>query len=449
MMLKLINKISNLKIHFSTTQTIFGSFLLTILLGALLLSLPIASNANESTDLLSCLFTATSSMCVTGLIVVDTATHWSFFGQLVIIILIQIGGLGVILMASIISLFLGQKINFIQRATLQEALSVQRVGGIIKLTKFILKGVLIFELGGAVLLFISFIKDFDILTAVWYSIFHSISAFCNAGFDLMGVKTPFSSLTYYQSNVLVNVVIMLLIVIGGLGFTVWNNIYRDKTNFRKWTLQTKLVVITTIILIVLPAIYFYYFEFNNVNGTSRVLQSLFQSVTTRTAGFNTADFSKMTDVGEALSIILMLIGGSPGSTAGGMKTTTFIVLIVSTIAIFKKENEAHIFNRRVEIQVVKNAITIFMMYLYLFVICGFIICKIENTTLMETFFEVASAIGTVGLSHGITAGLTNISKVILMFLMFFGRVGGLTFIYSIMPTLDKKSGYIKEDVTVG
>ena len=208
MILKFINKISNLKIHFSTTQTIFGSFLLTILLGTLLLSLPIASNANKSTDILTCLFTATSSMCVTGLVVVDTATHWSFFGQFVIIILIQIGGLGVILMASIIALFLGQKINFIQRVTLQEALSVQRVGGIIKLTKFILKGVLIFELGGALLLFISFIKEFDILTAIWYSIFHSISAFCNAGFDLMGIKGQFSSLTYYHSNVLVNIVLL-------------------------------------------------------------------------------------------------------------------------------------------------------------------------------------------------------------------------------------------------
>ena len=428
---------------------IFGSFLFVMLLGAGLLSLPVANNAHKSTDFLTCLFTSTSALCVTGLVVVDTATHWSFFGQLVILILIQIGGLGVIFIASIISLILGQKFSIIQRTTLQEALSYQRVGGVIRLMKFIITAVIIFELSGAVLLFFTFIKEFDIVTSIWYSIFHSISAFCNAGFDLMGIRGKFSSLTYYNSDVMINLVIMFLIVIGGLGFTVWDNIHKMKFNFKKWTLQTKLVIITTILLILIPAIYFYFFEFNNITGLTRVLLSVFQSVTTRTAGFNTADFSQMTDVGKAISIILMLIGGSPGSTAGGMKTTTFVVLIISTIAIFKKENEAHVFNRRIEMQVVKNAITVFMMYLTLFIICSFVICIIEKLTLTEVFFEVASAIGTVGLSFSITSSLSSISRVILIVLMFFGRVGGLTFIYSIMPTINKKAGYIKEDITVG
>lgn len=441
--------LKNLKLKLNSTQTILGSFFLAILLGALLLSFPISSKSHQSTDFLTCLFTATSSMCVTGLIVVDTATHWSFFGQLIILILIQFGGLGIIVIASIIAIFLGQKINLIHRTTLQEALSVQKVGGIVKLTKFIINGVIIFESLGAILLFTHFIQEFDLPTAIWYSIFHSISAFCNAGFDLMGFRENFSSLTYYQSNVLINVTIMLLIIIGGIGFTVWNNILTQKTNFRKYSLQSKIVIITTLSLIILPAIYFYFFEYTDLNGNTRILTSLFQSVTTRTAGFNTSDFSKMSEVGQVVSIMLMLIGGSPGSTAGGMKTTTFAILVISTVAIFKKENEPHIFYRRIQIQIIKNAITIFMLYLHLFLIASFVICKIENSAFLKTCFEVSSAIGTVGLSQNFTGSLSNISKIILMALMFLGRVGGLTFIYGFMPTLNKKAGYITEDVAVG
>ena len=433
----------------SSTQTILLSFLITIFLGAFLLSLPIASTKHTSTDFLSCVFTATSSMCVTGLVVVDTATHWTFFGQLIILILIQLGGLGVIFVTSIIAILLGQRINLIQRTTLQEALSLRKVGGIIVLTKFIIKGVFLFESMGALVLFTHFIKEFDPLKAMWYSIFHSISAFCNAGFDLMGFRGVFSSLTFYKSNVLVNVTIMLLIVIGGLGFTVWDTICKMKFNFRKYTLQSKLVLITTLMLIIAPAIYFYFFEYNQLPGTTRVLSSLFQSVTTRTAGFNTQDFSKMSEVGQAISIMLMLIGGSPGSTAGGMKTTTIAILIISTFAIFRQENEAHIFDRRIEIQIVKNAITLFTLYLNLFLLFSFIICKIENSSLMQACFEVGSAIGTVGLSLSFTPNITSVSKIILIVLMFLGRIGGLTFIYAILPSLNKKAGYIAEDIVVG
>ena len=437
------------KFLLSSTQTIIGSFFIAIFLGAVLLSLPISSTTATPTDFLTCLFTSTSAMCVTGLIVVDTATHWSFFGELVIIILIQLGGLGIIVVASIIAIFLGQKINLIHRTTLQEALSVQEVGGIIRLTKFILKGVIIFESAGAFLLFLNFIQEYSLPQALWYSIFHSISAFCNAGFDLMGDKAKFSSLTHYQSNPLVNITIMLLIVIGGLGFVVWKNIVQNKFNFKKYSLQTKIVIFTTLFLIIFPAIYFYFFEYRNLQGSSRVLTSLFQSVTTRTAGFNTADYSKMSEVGQTISVILMLIGGSPGSTAGGMKTTTFALLIISTIAIFKKENEAHIFNRRIDIQNVKNAITIFMLYVTIFFIASFAISKIEDLPLLTTYFEISSAIGTVGLTQGVTPNLSNISRIIIIILMFLGRVGGLTFIYAIVPALNKKAGYISENVMVG
>ena len=433
----------------NSTHAILASFISTIFLGTLLLSLPIASNAGTATDLLTCVFTATSSMCVTGLVVVDTATHWSFFGQAVILCLIQIGGLGVIFVAAIITLLLGQKLNLVQRTTLQEALSLQKVGGIVKMATFILKGVLLFEVVGAIALFFSFIKEFNFFEALWYSIFHSISAFCNAGFDLMGFREKFSSLTFYQSNVLVNITIMLLIIIGGLGFTVWHNVYDKKLNFRKYSLQSKLVFITTFFLIIAPAICFYIFEYKGLNGQTRILSSLFQSVTTRTAGYNTTDFGEMTEVGKAISIILMLIGGSPGSTAGGMKTTTFAVLTISTIAMYKKENEANIFNRRISVQIVKNAITIFILYVNLFLLFSFIICKIENSTLTQAFFETASALGTVGLSLNFTTTLSSISKVLIIILMFLGRVGGLTFIYAIIPALNNNAGYIAEDIVVG
>lgn len=437
-----------IRFKLNSTQTIFGSFVMAILLGAVLLALPISSKAHEATDFLTCLFTSTSAMCVTGLVVVDTATHWSMFGQIVILVLIQFGGLGIIFVASLITILLGQKVNLIQRTTLQEALSVQKVGGIIKLTKFIIKGVVLFELLGASLLFIKFVNEFDIPTAIWYSVFHSISAFCNAGFDLMGFKEKFSSLVSYNSDLIINITIMLLIIIGGIGFTVWDNVCKKKANFRKYSLQSKIAIFTTLGLIFAPAAFFYFFEYNELSSISRVLSSLFQSVTTRTAGFNTMSYNDMSEVGKAISIILMLIGGSPGSTAGGMKTTTFAVLIISTIAMYRRENEAHIFNRRIEVQIVKNAITIFMLYLNLFLASGFVICKLESCTLMEALFETASAIGTVGLTLGITTKLSNISRVIIMALMLLGRVGGLTVIYSILPSLDKNSGYISEDIAV-
>ena len=422
---------------------------MTVLIGTVLLLLPISSNSGEPTDFLTSLFTSTSSLCVTGLVVVDTATHWSLFGQIVILVLIQIGGLGVVVVVTIVSLFLGQKISFSQRTVIQEALALQHVGGTIKLIKFILRFVLYYELIGAFLLFFHFINDFDFLTSIWYSIFHSISAFCNAGFDLMGVKGPFSSFTSYESSILLNVTIMLLIIYGGIGFAVWEDMIKMKFDFRKYKLQSKLVIVTTFLLIIIPATYFYFFEYHMNSGASRILPSLFQSVTTRTAGFNTTNFSDMSEVGKAISIILMIIGGSPGSTAGGMKTTTFAIVMISTMSVFKRYNEPHIFNRRIGIQIIKNAMTIFVMYINLFLLFGFIICKIDGLALTDTLFETASAIGTVGLSLGITTKLSTISRILIILLMFLGRVGGLTFIYSIIPTLNRESGYISENVAVG
>ncbi len=435
--------------NISTTHIILGGFASAILIGAILLMLPISSKSNTYTDFVTSIFTATSAMCVTGLVVVDTATHWSVFGQTIILILIQLGGMGIILVASAITILSGQKINLSHRATLQEALAVEKVGGIIKLTKFIITAFVIFEILGAVTLFLTFIQEFDIPHSIWYSVFHSISAFCNAGFDLMGFRGHYSSLTHYHSNIILNVTIMLLIVIGGIGFTVWEDVRNKKFKFSKYTLQTKIVFITTFILIIFPAIYFYFFEFNNLDEKSRILSSLFQSITTRTAGFNTANFSDMSEVGQLIGIILMFIGGSPCSTAGGIKTTTIAILFISCFAMYRRVNEPHIFCRRIRIQVIKNAITIFMSYFALFIIVAAIICKIEGFSIMDSMFEASSAIGTVGLSLGITPELGTVSRILIMFLMFFGRIGGLTFIYAIIPSLDNNSRFIAEDIQVG
>ena len=437
----------HLKIN--SMQYIIGGFLLVILLGTFLLMLPISSRQNTPTDFLSCLFTATSSVCVTGLVVVDTATHWSLFGQIIILTMIQIGGLGVIMIASIIMLLLGQKFNLMQKNTLQETLSLHKVGGVIDIARFIIFTTISIEIAGAILLFFTFRNDFPTMKAIWYSIFHSISAFCNAGFDLMGVKSQFSSLTYYHNNINLNVVVMFLIIVGGLGFAVWDDIKSKKLKFKKYTFQSKIVIVTTLLLIIIPAIYFYIFEFENYKGIDKILVSIFQSITPRTAGFNTVSMSEFSEVGLAITILLMLIGGSPGSTAGGMKTTTFAIMIISTIAVFRRKNEAVIFNKKIPIETVRNALTIFMMYLGISFVCAMIITKIENVELMKVIFETSSAIGTVGSTFDLTTTLSSVSRVIIIVLMFIGRVGGLTLIYAIIPSLNKDIGYLPGKITVG
>ena len=433
----------------NTTKTIIGSFIGAILIGMLLLMLPISNQSGQIGNPLTCLFTATSAMCVTGLVVVDTATTWTLFGQTIILILIQLGGLGLIFVSSIIMMIFGAKIGYSQQNTLQDALSLKKVGGILKLSQFILKGVILFELLGALFLFIQFSQEFSIGKAIYYSIFHSISAFCNAGFDLMGIKESFSSLTSYSFNILVNLTLISIIVIGGLGFTVWEDVYNYRLNFKKYALQSKIVIITSFILIILPALYFYFIEYKDLTGWNRIFPSLFQSVTTRTAGFNTMDYTKMSEIGKVITIMLMLVGGSPGSTAGGMKTTTIAILVIAAITTLKRQNEPHIFNKRISSQVIRNALTIFMLYLTIMFITTFIVCSIENCSFMEAIFECGSAIGTVGSSLSLTPTLSNISRCIIIFLMLFGRVGGLTFILAIVPNIQSKQNYLAEEIIVG
>ncbi len=438
--------------HLSSFRTIILGFLAIILLGSFLLMLPIASQSGQWTPFANALFTAVSSACVTGLIVYDTATTWTMFGQLVIIILIQIGGLGVVTTAVAAAIISGRKIGIMQRSTMQDSISAPQIGGIVRLTWFIVRFSLAIELVGALLLSFSFVREFGILKGLWYSVFHSVSAFCNAGFDLMGIKAPFSSLVSYNSNYGINIIIMALIIIGGLGFLTWNDIITHKINFKKYRLQSKVILTTSLLLIAIPATYFFFGEFNDdgLSTGNRVLVSLFQAISPRTAGFNTVNLSDMTETGRAATIILMLIGGSPGSTAGGMKTTTFAVLIFSAIAVFRHREDATCFGRRIPSEAVRNASTLLIMYIVLFAISGLAISRIENLPLLSCLFETASAIGTVGLSLGITPSLGILSRLILIVLMFVGRVGGLTVIFAAISMSGKYSSKLpQEKITVG
>ena len=444
-----MSKLIHGKIRLTTSQSIILGFFSMILLGTFLLMLPFSSRAGVATPFSDALFTATSAVCVTGLVVYDTAAYWSVFGQTVIIILIQIGGMGVITVAASFALISGRRISLMQRSTMQEAISAPKVGGIVRLTSFIIRISLLIELLGAVAMAPVFCRDFG-PKGLWMALFHSISAFCNAGFDLMGTSMPFSSLTGYTADPVINVIVMLLIVIGGIGFLTWDDIRAHKLHVHQYRMQSKVILCTTAILLLFPALYFFFFEFSSLAPGERVLASLFQSVTTRTAGFNTADLTALSEPGRYIMIALMLIGGSPGSTAGGMKTTTIAVLFASAISTFFRKEYAHFFDRRIDDSVIKNAATILLMYLSLFFFGGLAISIIEGAPMLDCLFETASAVGTVGLTLGLTSHLGLVSRGILIVLMFFGRVGGLTLIFAALSgTAKNVSKYPQEKITVG
>ncbi len=426
------------------------------MLGSLLLCLPISTSSGEWASYLDALFTATTSVCVTGLVTQDTGTYWSLFGQIIILILIQIGGMGVMTVAIMLGLMARRRrFSLMQRSTLQEAIGGPSLGSIIKLTKFIITVTAATEIAGAVCMFPVFNREFGVLKSIWYSVFHSVSAFCNAGIDLMGSKEQFSSLTSYYDNPVINLVICFLIFFGGIGFMTWDDMHRNGIRFKKYRLQSKIALVTTAFLVIVPAVYFYIFEFSRApwdgfTAGEKVLASIFQTVTPRTAGFNTVDLNAMTQVSQLVMVILMLIGGSPGSTAGGMKTTTAAIVISSMLSVFKRKGDAEAFRRRVSQDSVRNASAVMAMYLVLFLLGSMFISQIEDLPILTCFYETASAIGTVGLSLGITPHLTAVSKIILILLMYFGRVGGLTLIFAAVNNNSKK--YVKfpqENVNVG
>ena len=438
------------KKHMTSFQLIIMGFAGVILLGTVLLMLPFSSAEKVITPFHEALFTATSAVCVTGLVVKDTGSYWSLAGQTIILALIQIGGLGVVTVAASVSILSGKKISLMQRSTMQDAISAPKVGGIVRLTRFILMGTFLIEAAGTVLLLPVFMGDYG-KKGIWMSVFHSISAFCNAGFDILGTDSSmFPSLTGYSGNILINLVIMLLIITGGIGFLTWDDIYTNKLNFKRYRMQSKIILMTTACLILFPTVFFYICDLTNLPMEKRLLAAAFQSVTTRTAGFNTINISEMSEASKAVMILLMLIGGSPGSTAGGMKTTTFSVLILNAIATFRSQENAGAFGRRLEYHVIKNAATIAMLYFALFFGGGIAISVYEGLPLLDCLYEAASAVGTVGLTLGITPELHVFSQVVLIILMYLGRVGGLTLIYAVFSGRNKGNAKLPlEKITVG
>ncbi len=425
-----MERISRLISDISPMKIIFIGYVFIIFFGAVLLFLPFAAKEG-ATSFSDAFFTAASATCVTGLVRFDTYTHWSLFGQIVILCLIQIGGIGFMTMAIAFMTAANRKIGLSSRILMQNSISAPQIGGIVKMTKFVVIGTLIVEGTGAFLLALYFCPQLGLVKGIWYGIFHSISAFCNAGFDLMGFKGQYSSLTSLYSNWYVNIIIMLLIVIGGLGFFVWKDSLANKFRFKNLKLHSKLVISSSAALIVFGAISLFVLEFNSAacHGFSigeRIISSVFQSVTCRTAGFNTLDFTKMTEGGIFVMICLMLVGGSPGSTAGGMKTTTFTVILLSVFASARSRKDCQVFGRRIESDILPSVLSIFIMYTATSGIAAVIVSHLEGISMIYAVFECVSAMATVGLTMGITPELGFISKIIVACLMIIGRVGSLT-----------------------
>lgn len=440
----LIKKLKNL----SGTQLLAIGFFLLIMCGALLLMLPISSRDGTWTPFMTALFTATSASCVTGLILVDTYTHWSTFGQIIIISLIQIGGLGFITIGTAVALLLRRKIGLKERGWIKESFNVLDIGGVVRLIRLVLKGTLLFEAVGAIILSLRFYPKMGLGQAIYYGIFHSISAFCNAGFDLMGRYEPYSSFTSYYDDPFVNFTICALILIGGLGFIVWSDIREHKWHFRKYALQTKMVLSASAVLVFGGALLFYIIEgdklFADMDMTGKICSSFFCAVTPRTAGFNTTDTGALSEGGKLLSIILMFIGGGSGSTAGGVKMATVFVLLLHLRSTLLRTTGTNIFGRRIEDSTVTKASALLCTYLFCSLAATLAICSMQNFAIGDTLFEVISAICTVGMTTGITRDMNLTSQIILVFLMYIGRLGSLSFALSF--TDHKKPTHIMQPV---
>ena len=445
-----MNEKGNRHFRLTGSQTILLGFLTMILAGTLLLMLPISTKTGEWTGFSNAFFTATSASCVTGLVVYDTASHWSIFGQIVILTMIQIGGMGVVTMTTLLSRLIGKKLSLQARTTLQEAVSAPNLGEILKYTRFICIGTVIFEAAGAVIMSPIFINEYGILKGIWISIFTSISAFCNAGFDLNGVHGEFSSMVPYADNPLIVITLVFLILTGGLGFLTWLDIRKHGLKFSRYSTQSKIIIVMEIFLILVPLIYMFFGEYEDLPFGERFLAALFQAVTPRTAGFNATDYSYFSGTGILLTVILMLIGGAPGSTAGGMKITTVAVLFFTMVSVFKHEKSPAVFKRRIKPEAIYGAIAVFMLDIMIALIGAMLISKIEHVAFLQTLFESASAVGTVGLSMGLTPTLSTVSKFILIFSMYMGRVGGLTLVFAAISR--KSTGnrqYPADNIAVG
>ena len=435
-------------------QYIALGFFFMILAGSLILTLPIASRSGEWTPFLDSMFTATSATCVTGLVVYDTFTHWNVFGQLVILLLIQIGGLGFITVGVGFSMAFRRRIGLWQRDLLKESINAMEIGGIVKLSRKIFIGTALCEGAGAILLATRFIPEFGFVKGIYYSIFHAISAFCNAGFDLMGGQQPYASFTAYATDPVINITIMLLIIVGGLGFVVWSDVVSKRFHWKNYCLHTKMVISVTLILIFGGALLLFLFEQGGtIKGMStgeQILTSLFGSVTARTAGFNTVDTGALQPESKLLTIVLMFIGGSPGSTAGGVKTTTIAVILIYVISNLRGENGCNVFHRRIGDEVIKKASMVFCLNLFLGLMSVTLILATSNLHMSDVLFEVYSAISTVGMTTGITRDLNVVGRIVIIILMYCGRIGSMTFALSFVAKPETKGLSLPEEkITIG
>lgn len=440
-------------------QALTLGFLIVIIFGGFILYMPISHKSNTDVSAIDAIFTAASAVCVTGLVVVDTSTQWSSFGQMWILLLIQIGGIGFMTLLSVISMLLKKKIKLSEKLILQESLSQSSFADLYELVKNVLKVTLFIELIGAILLSFHFAPELGLAKGIWYGIFHSVSAFCNAGFDLLGIYTgEFSSLTSAFSNWSFIATIGVLIVLGGLGFPVIMDIITQKA-FKKLSLHSKIVILTTITLLATGSLLILMFEWSNVNtlGTlnvnEKILGAIFQSTSTRTAGFNTFDLSNLRTASLLIMLMLMFIGASPASTGGGLKTTTFAITIMSILNTFLKKEDVTVFKKRVPKNIVSKAQVSTLLAILIVSAATVLLVTLEsNISLESALFEVISAIATVGLSLGITSTLSVPSKILIIILMFLGRVGSTTVILALASRISsaKKSNikYTEEHISL-
>ena len=442
------------KVCISPSQIIILGYLGLIFCGTGLLMLPWTTRDGLGASLGDALFTATSAITVTGLVVHDTMQYWSFFGQLVILLLIQTGGLGVVTMAIAVAVLTGQKIGFRLRWVMQESISAPQLAGIVRTTGFICRIVLCVELAGAFLLALRFCPEMGLGQGLWMALFHAVSAFCNAGFDLMGARQAYSSLTAYSADPLVCLVIAGLIITGGIGFLTLEDVRCHGPRFRHYHLQSKFVLLASAFLLVAGFCYFYCLEFSSdrwqMSESEAVLASFFQAVSPRTAGFNSVDLTALSPMSQLVTLLLMLVGAAPGSTGGGFKVTTLAVLFLALIAIFLNRRDVRGFDRRVSDGTLRKASGIFMFFVLLYLTGGMLICCLDDLPLMVAFFEAASAIATVGLTLGVTPELSDASRAVLILLMYFGRVGSLTVLFAVSSGLRQDAfRYPAEEVAVG
>lgn len=441
--------------------TLAFSFLIVILVGAFLLSLKV-SNVNGKIDFIDALFVSTSSTCVTGLVTVTPASQFTLFGQVVILLLIQIGGLGFMTFISVLLLFMRAKLDFKEKLLLKDALNKEDFQGVGRYIKSIILYTFCFEIIGFFLIFTQLYQGENVALEAFQSLFLSISAFCNAGIDILGP----SSLMIYQSNIVINLTVSALIIMGGIGFAVWFDFasnsrlfhhFKKKNDFfrRRLRINTRIVLIMTAILISSGTVLIFLTEYNNALAElslfDKIQASFFNSVTLRTAGFFTIDYSILKDATKLVMIVFMLIGGSPGGTAGGMKTTTFFLLIYAMVSLVNERNKIRVFKREVALSNIIKAFVIFFMYMSIILIGAFTITLIDNYSFIDILFEVVSALATVGLSIGITSSLSLGSKIIIIVLMFIGRLGPITIALSLKRRAknDKGISYPVTEIVVG